>query len=54
MLIFEIWSPYAKHKYFRIFHRYSNLLPDLTMVEYIISDACMKLKRTKISENFVH
>ena len=44
--------PYAKHKYFYIFSRYSNLLADLLMMVFLIHEACMKVKRTKISWRF--
>ena len=42
---------YTKPKYFYIFHPYSNSVPDLLTLVYLIEDACMKLKHTKISEN---
>ena len=45
---------YAKHKYFYIFPRYSNLLAALLNLVYLIIEVYMKLKRTKISEDMVH
>ena len=53
-LVIKIWSQacHMQNKYFHIFHRYSNSLPDLLMVIYLIIEARMKLKRTKITENF--
>ena len=34
-----------------IFTFYSNSLADLLMLVYLVIEACMKLKRTKISED---
>ena len=45
--------PYAKHKYFRIFHRYSNSLADLIMLDLTIN-AYMKLKRTLEFQKILH
>ena len=39
---------YAKHKYFYIFPRYANSLADLPRLVYLLLNAYMKLKRTKI------
>ena len=45
---------YAKHKYFYIFLRYSNSLANFLNLVHFIIEACMKLKRTKISGNVAH
>ena len=46
--------PYAKHKYLYIFPRHSNSLANLLLLESLINEARMKLKRTKISEDIAH
>ena len=46
--------PYAKPTYFYIFPRYSNSLPNLLMLVYLIIETCMKLKRIKISEDIAY
>ena len=42
---------YAKHKYFRVFHWYSNSIAVLLMLVSLINEACMKIKRAKILED---
>ena len=44
---------YAKHKYFYIFHRYSNsfYLADFLLLVCLIMDTNMQLIRTKISDD---
>ena len=49
-----ILACHVQNNFFYIFPRHSNSIADLLVLVYLIIEACMKLKRIKISKDIAH